>query len=515
MSVTPLAALSCTDPRIDKHWAPRFALQIVAEVASRALAAEPPSYAMIMELDRKVREFPVPPDIVAVVEEIKAPADEEEPIPLSVSMGKMVMSHCREIGASSRPAADVLLTNGAVLLWIHRSFFAQAIIDCPSNPLRSIYAASFLASYRASVTILKTIKNQFDDYPAMCSRFWLIWTYAFSAVVVFGTVVTRGPRSPLAGSAIQQLDVGCELFERAAVHSRRAAKALVSGIAYLGSRPANDRVQPILHRLREKANAALSGATSDPHGDGALWNIKLDQDDELDIFAGRTRLVSSKRPSPSPVCSSAEPPRPGQTQAYVPSPTAPPYACRPQQQPIYPPSLPSLPPLRVPETTGPGQAGPSDTKWLQPQSVQTYGSPDVYTHQQTAVRHDAYYPASASYSAAPYGWSPEGSPHVGQLPPHRQQPYPLQTLPPSGQYAQELVHYPEGYSGMSAHGRAVSHHVPNGSSPSSYAPHQELVSLGLASRDSRLDERWTTFMHESGYLDGLNQARGGTAAPRF
>lgn len=52
-----------------------------------------------MELDRKVREFPVPPDIVAVVEEIKSPEDEQEPIPLSVSMGRMVMSHCREISA--------------------------------------------------------------------------------------------------------------------------------------------------------------------------------------------------------------------------------------------------------------------------------------------------------------------------------------------------------------------------------------------------------------------------------
>lgn len=70
-----------------------------------------------------------------------------------------------------------------MLLWIHRSFFAQAIIDCPSNPLRSAYAASFLASYRSSVTILKTIKNQFDLYPALCSRIWLIWTYAFSATV--------------------------------------------------------------------------------------------------------------------------------------------------------------------------------------------------------------------------------------------------------------------------------------------------------------------------------------------
>ena len=70
-----------------------------------------------------------------------------------------------------------------MLLWIHRSYFAQAIIDCPTNPLRSQYAPSFLATYRASVIVLKTIKNQFQRYPRLCSRFWLIWTYAFSAAV--------------------------------------------------------------------------------------------------------------------------------------------------------------------------------------------------------------------------------------------------------------------------------------------------------------------------------------------
>ena len=70
-----------------------------------------------------------------------------------------------------------------VLLWIHRSYFAQAIIDCPTNPLRSQYASSFLATYRASVIILKTIKNNFVRFPSLCARFWQTWTYAFSAAV--------------------------------------------------------------------------------------------------------------------------------------------------------------------------------------------------------------------------------------------------------------------------------------------------------------------------------------------
>lgn len=115
-----------------------------------------------------------------------------------------------------------------VLLYIHRSFFAQAIIEHPANPLKSPYAASFLAAYRASATILRTIRDHFAMQPALCARVWLTWTHAFSAAVVFGTIVTRGPRSPFAANAMRELEQACVLFTQASRHSRRASKALVS-----------------------------------------------------------------------------------------------------------------------------------------------------------------------------------------------------------------------------------------------------------------------------------------------
>lgn len=46
--------------------------------------------------------------------------------------------------------------------------------------------------------------------------------------MVFGTIVTRGPCSPLASNAMSELDQACLLFSKAAVHSHRAARALVS-----------------------------------------------------------------------------------------------------------------------------------------------------------------------------------------------------------------------------------------------------------------------------------------------
>ncbi|KAK0446109.1 fungal-specific transcription factor domain-containing protein [Armillaria borealis] len=262
-----LAYIDCSFPQYDDQkdggspgcefeiWQFRFASECVAEVTARTLTAEAPSYNTIMELDRKVREFPLPTGMA-------------EKNDLGTSFQRCVLDHIRE----------------TVLMYIHRSFFAQAIIEQPVNPLKSTYAPSFLAAYRSSATILKSVREQFTMWPNSCAKFWTMWTFAFSAAVVFGTVVTRGPRSPLATSAMAELEQACILFSKAATHSRRASKAL-----------------PILVKLSEKARHALAAAQNEPmplsvDKDGLLWNIKQeDADDELSIFAGHTRFVSAKR----------------------------------------------------------------------------------------------------------------------------------------------------------------------------------------------------------------------------
>jgi hypothetical protein len=73
----------------------------------------------------------------------------------------------------------------AALLYIHRSFFAQALLDHPSNPLRSRYAPSFLAAYRCASGVIKSAVNQFDRFPDLSMRWWMVWTHLFSAAVSY------------------------------------------------------------------------------------------------------------------------------------------------------------------------------------------------------------------------------------------------------------------------------------------------------------------------------------------
>lgn len=70
-------------------WQCRFAAECVADVTARTLTAEAPSYATIMDLDRKVREFPMPEGIDS------APSDD-----IAASFQRCVLEHIRETGAS-------------------------------------------------------------------------------------------------------------------------------------------------------------------------------------------------------------------------------------------------------------------------------------------------------------------------------------------------------------------------------------------------------------------------------
>ncbi|KAH8801829.1 fungal-specific transcription factor domain-containing protein, partial [Flagelloscypha sp. PMI_526] len=244
--------IDCKFPELDgpmsyETWQYLFARDCVAKTVSQACASRFLTYESLIELDKKVREYPLP-DLSA------------SGLPETVMrFQKGICSHSRNI----------------ILLFIHRSLFAQAIIDEPSNPLKSNYAPSFVAVFRASSQILHDTVEQFRAAPSMTSRWWMSWSFAFSAGLVFAMVVTNGPHSLLAKSAMKELDLARDLFTQAAPMSQRASKCL-----------------SIINRLHAKARAALASSKGDS-GSGFGVGSMVD-DDDLFIFGGYTRLVSGK-----------------------------------------------------------------------------------------------------------------------------------------------------------------------------------------------------------------------------
>jgi hypothetical protein len=113
------------------------------------------------------------------------------------------------------------------VLYLHRSFFARAITDKPSDPLSSTFAPSVAAAVNSAMFIIDVVNNLFNSH-TLTARFWFFWSHAFSAAMVLGSYVARIPNAQNAVAAMAKFDLACTMFHKASILSPVAgAKALV------------------------------------------------------------------------------------------------------------------------------------------------------------------------------------------------------------------------------------------------------------------------------------------------
>ncbi|KAF8842256.1 hypothetical protein BDN67DRAFT_989238 [Paxillus ammoniavirescens] len=240
------------------RWKYSFTKDVFIPVTELTLTATPPSYETILELDRKVREKVLPPSLNLY----RSSSTDEYTTPTAYVRGRLLFQF-----------------RTSTMLYIHRSFFAQAMLDFPSNPLRSPFAPSFLAAYRCASATIKTTVLNFQKYPELFSRFWTVWSHLMSAAVIVGTIATRAPSSTMAPAAQLELDLALNLFRNGALVSPRARSGL-----------------PILMKLKATAQQAQLQL----HGTHPLTTNpptllpETGVDDELAMFGGQTRVLVSK-----------------------------------------------------------------------------------------------------------------------------------------------------------------------------------------------------------------------------
>ncbi|KZT00577.1 uncharacterized protein LAESUDRAFT_732177 [Laetiporus sulphureus 93-53] len=247
-----------------------FSREVFSPVVDSMLSAKAPSYTAILELDRRIRQVQLP-----AVKLYLRPDDDDYNNP-ALCMKSYLMSHYRSL----------------TMIHIHRTFFAQALLDNPTNPLSSPYAPSFLAANRCASILLKSFIHHHERCGELCSRFWGMWTHAFSAAIIIGATVARMPQSSLAPSALMELDLAVDVFERGASKSVRAKQGL-----------------PILLKLKERATQAYT-QYRDRHLNptNGIQKISEDYQTALAIFGGQTNIlptksVPRKRQAPSPTSS--------------------------------------------------------------------------------------------------------------------------------------------------------------------------------------------------------------------
>jgi len=248
-------------------------------------------------------------------------------------------------------------------------------------------------------------------------------------------------------------------------------------------------LQSILTKLSEKAHAALASAQDKQPSalktHGSRWNLKQeDSEDELAIFSGRTRFVSSKRGSLSPASFSPQPMEIN-TSSY-------PLSQREAQPLSAAPSYYSDASMSSSPSIDHWASEPRRDEYVEPRREQYIPMSDRHMSQQyqplSHYRTQEHTPVPSPVS---YQWQQDHNVpsqyYGGQI----EQPYaPAAHHDNYGQQQPQI--FPASFQG--------------GRQP--LPPLSELADLGLAARDSRLDERWSSFMQDSGLLDEVhNQNR--------
>ncbi|KAF8962407.1 hypothetical protein BDZ97DRAFT_1824910 [Flammula alnicola] len=243
----------------------RFAKDIYSSVADATLIARAPNYSTILDLDRKVREISFPASFNPYVTKEVGPEIFHSS---SLCLRDFYASQHRTV----------------TMIYLHRSFFAQAMLDHPTNPLLSPFAPSFLTAYRSASVIIKASAHLFERSAEMGMRVWFLMYHTFSAAVRYvGSVVTRSPNSNIASIAMRDFNLAYSLFERSAVNSQRAKVAL-----------------GVLSKLRDKASRLYEQFSGNNLGVETTPSPGLidDIEDDLAIFGGQMRVLDRKGKPP-------------------------------------------------------------------------------------------------------------------------------------------------------------------------------------------------------------------------
>ncbi|THH09507.1 hypothetical protein EW145_g1977 [Phellinidium pouzarii] len=237
------------------RWKHQFTKEILAMVAEHLCLAQPIKYSKILELDSKVRNFETHPTM------FWSSLDSDDD--MNTGLRRYMWGLFKEIA----------------LLFLHRNFFARAMLESPKKPLASPFAVSLLSAYASAITSLKAMRGYFEKHTQLLLRQWIIWTHALASGVIIGSFAVTRPSSAAASGALKELELTVKLFENATEH--QVAK---SGL-------------PILTRLLEKArfvNRFNALPRYDPSSPGFLYTPSDDDPDakeELKILCGTARFV--------------------------------------------------------------------------------------------------------------------------------------------------------------------------------------------------------------------------------
>ncbi|KAH6916233.1 fungal-specific transcription factor domain-containing protein, partial [Coprinopsis sp. MPI-PUGE-AT-0042] len=243
------------EPDLGWHaWKLRYAANIMTASSYHVFNPRTPPYESLLDLDKKIRAFPLPAHLRSPMGRNPEGGRAWSPDP-----SKALQQY------------TALCTRESNLLYIHRSYFAQALRQQPDSPLHHRYAASVMATYRAATRLITSLRALYELYPRPTSYVWFFWSGIFSSCIVLGALVVESPKCSLATDAIRELQSAIPFFLE-------------------GSRPCRSQGSaPILEKLLQRAVASYQTGSEVPRPIGAA------DVDELHVLGGRKSVIKANK----------------------------------------------------------------------------------------------------------------------------------------------------------------------------------------------------------------------------
>ncbi|KAF8920617.1 fungal-specific transcription factor domain-containing protein [Mucidula mucida] len=146
-------------------WKLRYSASCLSISIQHIFTTRVPSYKALLDLDKKIRKFPVAPHLQSPIEASEAGRA------WSADRLHAMQQYC------------VVCERESNLLYIHRSYFAQAIQAQSRNPLQHQYAPSVLATYRSACRLISSLRGLYISHPDIAAQTWFFWSGIFSSCV--------------------------------------------------------------------------------------------------------------------------------------------------------------------------------------------------------------------------------------------------------------------------------------------------------------------------------------------
>ena len=163
-------------------WRYRFARDVMYKVAEQMCSIHPLKYRDVLLLDKKIRGFPLHPYVTNPPKRV-----DMSPEAFVKSLHPIVTSWYREscmypsfLRTLSELWFNLVLS---VLLLVHHNFFAKAILESPTNPRRSSFAASYLAAHRSASFLINATFSNYRVTKYFMLRIWSVWSILLVSAV--------------------------------------------------------------------------------------------------------------------------------------------------------------------------------------------------------------------------------------------------------------------------------------------------------------------------------------------